>query len=122
MIVVNPSDGRWNVRIDGRDVAQVMLADAQVGPFRVMLADVSGAVVSLGLAMHMEGTLVTYREPAPGDRVCFNARLFGPSDPYQGTPVVLSGVVIRPVWGRARNVSILSDGGRRYCRTESAVW
>jgi hypothetical protein len=57
--IVNPSDGRWNVRIDGRDVAQVVLEDSQVGPFRAMVAEISGARVSVGLAMNAEGTLVT---------------------------------------------------------------
>ncbi len=57
--IVNPSDGRWRVRIDGTDVAEVILTDEQVGPFRAMVAEVSGARVSLGLAMNMEGTLVT---------------------------------------------------------------
>jgi hypothetical protein len=57
--IVNPSDGRWRVRIDGRDVAEVILEDAQVAPFRAMVAEVSDARVSLGLAMNMEGTLVT---------------------------------------------------------------
>jgi hypothetical protein len=51
-----------------------------------------------------------------GDRVTFTARLFGPADPLEGTPAVLSGTVFRPVWGSAaeesrRNVSIRTDEG-----------
>lgn len=57
--IVNPSDCRWRVRIDGQDVAEVILADGQVGPFRAHVAEISGARVSLGLAMNLEGTLVS---------------------------------------------------------------
>lgn len=57
--IVNPTDNRWRVRIDGQDVAEVILTDDQLAPFRDHVAEVSGARVSLGLAMNMEGTLVT---------------------------------------------------------------
>lgn len=57
-----------------------------------------------------------------GTRVEFNAREYGPSDPYEGRAVRLTGTVTRPVWGRnASNVSIKSDGGRTFVRLIQSV-
>ena len=56
-----------------------------------------------------------------GDRVQFNAREYGPGFPLEGTPVVLTGTVFRPVWGRGRNVSIRTDNGRTFVRLAIAV-
>lgn len=64
-------------------------------------------------------TTTTTPEPQPGQRVLFRARDFSSS--AEGTPAEMTGTVIRPVWGRARNVSIRTDDGKVYVRLASAV-
>lgn len=65
--------------------------------------------------------LAAARDIQRGDRVTFNAREYGPGDPAKGRPVVLAGTVTRPLWGRARNVSIRTDDGRTFVRLPAGV-
>jgi hypothetical protein len=53
--------------------------------------------------------------------VQFNAREYGPADPAEGRPVTLAGVVTRAPWGRAGNVTVLTDDGRTFVRLAAAL-
>ncbi len=56
-----------------------------------------------------------------GDRVTFNAREYGHGHPQEGTWSALTGTVTRPVWGRAKNVTIVTDDGRTFVRLLHAL-